>query len=90
MSGGCPARPTCRLHLPDDFVLCALLAGAEQPGCGILGGGFAVLELTPVGAGGQQDPDGLAECAGQMGNGGIDRDDLIAGLQNGGSVGEIL
>jgi len=62
---------------------------AEEAGGGVPGGGERVLHPAPVGLPGKEEPEGLAECSGEVGYGGIGGDYQVESLDKGGGVGEV-
>jgi len=62
---------------------------AEQAHGGVPGGVGTIEEPSPVGGAGEEEPGGFVHCTGQMGDGGVDRDDQIEIGDEGGGVGQI-
>ena len=62
---------------------------AEEADWRVPGGVWAVLHPAPVGLPGQEEPEGFAHGCGEVGDGGVGREDEVEGLEDGGGVGEV-
>ena len=62
---------------------------AEEARLRVPGSVWPVLHPAPVGLPGEQEPDGFAESAGEVGDGGVGGDDQVEIGDEGGGCGEV-